>query len=430
MKPLRLLMLIVLLSLTMPLIAQEETETPADNSDTTPVRTTSATPEEFCDDATPARLATVTEFDTPETVLEADVDYRAIFCTSAGPVYIDLLEDYTPETVNNFIFLAEQNYYNNMTFHRVIEDFMAQSGDPTGTGAGGPGYQFADEIVGFLNFDRSGLLAMANAGPGTNGSQFFITTAETPWLNGNHTIFGEVLEGQDNVDNILLRDPQAGGEATDLETVLIIRNPEIVVTTFEETRETATADTFVDGLTTFASNSGLPEDVTVIAPSTLTTEEVASNAPDELTEDYLNFLTENGHDFRVTSSLNNENCNSNYFFVTMVYAVDAFEDADAASAVMESDFLPTYYEALGYIPVISEVTQYNAYATAAEQCGEDEVAMTLDVQRGRYIANISVIFPQGMASQFNLDDLAEVTATRIAQLFEGSLSEAYLPELR
>ena len=123
-------------------------------------------------------------FQEAETVLEPDVDYRAIFCTTAGTVYVDLYESLTPMTVNNFVFLAQQGYYDNTTFHRVIPDFMVQGGDPTATGSGGPGYQFGDEPVGFLTFDRPGLLAMANAGPGTNGSQFFITTVPdaTPQL--------------------------------------------------------------------------------------------------------------------------------------------------------------------------------------------------------------------------------------------------------
>ena len=126
-------------------------------------------------------------------------------------------------TVNNFVFLAREGFYNDTTFHRVLEGFMAQAGDPTGTGSGGPGYQFEDEIVPNLTFDRPGLLAMANAGPGTNGSQFFITFAPTDWLNGMHTIFGEVIEGQDVLNQITLRDP---GQPTDvaadkLYTVLI-----------------------------------------------------------------------------------------------------------------------------------------------------------------------------------------------------------------
>ena len=99
--------------------------------------------------------------------------------------------------MNNFVFLANDGFYDGVIFHRVIPDFMIQGGDPTGTGTSGPGYKFEDEIDNTLEFDKPGILAMANAGPGTNGSQFFITTAATPHLKGNHTIFGKVLEGQD-----------------------------------------------------------------------------------------------------------------------------------------------------------------------------------------------------------------------------------------
>jgi cyclophilin family peptidyl-prolyl cis-trans isomerase len=110
-------------------------------------------------------------------------------------------------TVNNFVFLAQQGYYNGTTFHRVLEDFMAQGGDPTGTGMGGPGYQFEDEFSD-LTFDKAGLLAMANSGPNTNGSQFFITYGPTPHLNGLHTIFGQIIEGMDVVNELTRRDPQ------------------------------------------------------------------------------------------------------------------------------------------------------------------------------------------------------------------------------
>ena len=125
--------------------------------------------------------------------------------------------------MNNFVFLAGQSYFDSTTFHRVIPDFMVQGGDPTGTGRGGPGYRFEDEPVGFLIFDRPGLLAMANAGPGTNGSQFFITTVPTPHLNRKHTIFGDVLLGQDIVEAIRERDPSTASESGEtLHTVLII----------------------------------------------------------------------------------------------------------------------------------------------------------------------------------------------------------------
>ena len=137
--------------------------------------------------------------------------------TNAGPVVIRLFPDNAPKTVRNFVELAEgsrqwtdprtgrattDKLYDGTIFHRVIPDFMIQGGDPLGSGVGGPGYKFADEIHPDLTFDRPYLLAMANAGPGTNGSQFFITTAATPWLNGKHTIFGEVIGGADVVDKI------------------------------------------------------------------------------------------------------------------------------------------------------------------------------------------------------------------------------------
>jgi len=117
--------------------------------------------------------------------------------TAKGDININLLPDKSPVTVANFVNLAKKGYYNGLTFHRVIENFMAQGGDPNGTGMGGPGYQFEDEVDNGLNFSKAGKLAMANAGPGTNGSQFFITTVPTEWLNGNHTIFGEVMSDAD-----------------------------------------------------------------------------------------------------------------------------------------------------------------------------------------------------------------------------------------
>ena len=117
--------------------------------------------------------------------------------TAKGDVNINLLPEKSPATVANFVNLAKHGYYDGLKFHRVIENFMAQGGDPTGTGMGGPGYKFEDEVNNGLNFSKAGKLAMANAGPGTNGSQFFITTVPTEWLNGNHTIFGEVVSNAD-----------------------------------------------------------------------------------------------------------------------------------------------------------------------------------------------------------------------------------------
>ena len=151
------------------------------------------------------------EFTQAEQVLEEGKDYQTIIVTNKGAMRLDLFEDQTPETVNNFVFLARNHYYDGIVFHRVLQDFMAQTGDPTGTGTGGPGYQFEDEIVDGLEFNKRGLLAMANAGPDTNGSQFFITFVETPYLNGVHTIFGELVEGDDVLSNIKLIEPGQGG---------------------------------------------------------------------------------------------------------------------------------------------------------------------------------------------------------------------------
>ena len=117
--------------------------------------------------------------------------------TEKGDININLLPEKSPVTVANFVNLAKKGYYDGLKFHRVIDNFMAQGGDPAGTGAGGPGYQFEDEVDNGLNFSKAGKLAMANAGPGTNGSQFFITTVPTEWLNGHHTIFGEIVSDND-----------------------------------------------------------------------------------------------------------------------------------------------------------------------------------------------------------------------------------------
>ena len=150
------------------------------------------------------------QWSSPPTMeIDRSKSYEAVFVTEIGDIRVRLFADQAPVTVNNFVFLARQGYYDNTTFHRVLPGFMAQGGDPTGTGSGGPGYTFEDEFDPDLQFDRGGLLAMANRGPNTNGAQFFITLAPTPHLNGLHTIFGEVVEGADVLSSLRLRDPAA-----------------------------------------------------------------------------------------------------------------------------------------------------------------------------------------------------------------------------
>ena len=160
----------------------------------------------------------------PPMTIDPDKQYLATFkLAKGGEFVVQLFADKAPKTVNNFVFLARQGFYDGTTFHRVLEGFMAQGGDPTGTGMGGPGYQFEDEFSPDLTFDRPGLLAMANSGPNTNGSQFFITYDATPHLNGLHTIFGEVIQGMDVVEGITRRDPDQSPdfEGDAIETVTI-----------------------------------------------------------------------------------------------------------------------------------------------------------------------------------------------------------------
>jgi peptidyl-prolyl cis-trans isomerase B (cyclophilin B) len=132
-----------------------------------------------------------------EATIVSNTNLTAIFKTSKGDINVKLFPNETPFTVLNFVNLSKKGYYNGLKFHRVIADFMIQGGCPQGTGTGGPGYNFKDEFVKELVFDKPGILAMANSGPNTNGSQFFITHVETPWLNHKHTIFGEVVSSED-----------------------------------------------------------------------------------------------------------------------------------------------------------------------------------------------------------------------------------------
>jgi cyclophilin family peptidyl-prolyl cis-trans isomerase len=144
---------------------------------------------------------------SPEMVIDTRKKYTATLSTDKGDIVMELFAAKTPRTVNNFVFLARQNFYDGTIFHRVIADFMAQCGDPTGTGTGGPGYRFADEFHPSLKHDKPGIFSMANAGPGTNGSQFFITHVPTPWLDGKHSVFGQVIQGMDVLLSIPPRDP-------------------------------------------------------------------------------------------------------------------------------------------------------------------------------------------------------------------------------
>jgi cyclophilin family peptidyl-prolyl cis-trans isomerase len=168
-------------------------------------------------------------------------DYTATIVTEKGEIVLELFDNRVPNTVNNFVFLAREGFYDNTTFHRVIEGFMAQAGDPTGTGRGGPGYAFADEFHPDLKHDSPGILSMANAGPNTNGSQFFITFAPTPHLDGRHSVFGKVTDGMDVLMSISLRDPATATEPGDLIETIRITETEAEDATETEAEEEAEA---------------------------------------------------------------------------------------------------------------------------------------------------------------------------------------------
>ncbi len=158
----------------------------------------------------------------PSMTLDLKKKYQATFKTDKGDIVVSLFADKVPATVNNFVFLAREGFYDGTIFHRVIEDFMAQGGDPTGTGRGGPGYQFRDEFHPSLRHSKPGILSMANAGPNTNGSQFFLTHVPTPWLDNRHAVFGEVVEGMDVLLSIPARDPmKVNSPSIKLQSVVI-----------------------------------------------------------------------------------------------------------------------------------------------------------------------------------------------------------------
>lgn len=381
--------------------AQEETEEPAEDPG-------SMTPASICEDATPAEDPETREYEGTDIVIETGVDYHAVFCTEQGPVYVDLYETYTPATVNNFVFLAQNDFYNNSTFHRVLENFMAQGGDPVGDppGTGGPGYQFQDEFVPFLTFDRVGLLAMANANRpeqgivGTNGSQFFLTTEVTDWLNYRHTIFGEVLQGQDVVNNIPLQDPATATEpGPALNTVVIVEDPNSIQVEADAeeqvappTQEEVAAaleyepDEFqFDPLVRDEETTGL-----------LTTEELVASAGENV-EALETALTENNHQYSISIAHVNEACDLEVApFERMGYTIHVFETIADAQSIVQGDAVQTVvtggqdgFEAQETTSTLSPI--YVTDATVCEQDGEEAYMVRQD---GRFVIVSSILLTE------------------------------------
>ncbi len=373
------------------------------------------TPDALCAAAVPATDPETRAFTEAENVLQPGTDYRAILCTGAGAVYVDLLEQAAPATVNNFVFLADNGYYNNTTFHRVIADFMAQGGAPTATGSGGPGYQFGDEFAGFLNFDRPGWLAMANAGADTNGSQFFLTTAETPHLDYKHAIFGEVLEGQSVVENIALRDPQtATTPGTSLDTVLIITDPASVQTTYTAPAPPQRAD-FESALSLLQAGVSDPLAMVESGTGILDLDQTVALAPADEQPALREALPSAGFQYQVAVSVNNAGCQLDGFpIAAFSYQLDVLADDAAArafaddalwSAVLTGEAGPT--PTFGYPIVTQEVTA----------CDQPMVQAQTHWQRGPMVASVSVTFiaSPGLDAEELLYNFAGVNFERIFQ---------------
>jgi cyclophilin family peptidyl-prolyl cis-trans isomerase len=372
-----------------------------------------SSPADLCAAAEPITPET-RQFSAPEQVLEDGTDYRAIFCTEEGAVYVDLFEDLTPITVNSFVFLAEEGFYDGSTFHRVIADFMAQGGDPVGDppGTGGPGYQFQDELVIFLNFAEPGVLAMANSGANTNGSQFFITTAPTPHLDLVHSIFGRVLEGQDVVEALRITDE--GVTPSALEKVLIVTDPTTVV--YEDvTTELPAADAVYAELdvirTSLPPDLAIDEDVAGIR----TTAEVASSAADP--DAMASFLETYNHRYRLGTAVVNSDCNPQYFFGRLDFSVDAFATVTDARGAALDGFLQEQLAANGYTADASG-TRFLAPASYCD--GTDGSHIVSVYRRGRYIMTTSATLPQP-PDVFQEGDLATLFDMTINFILESNL---------
>lgn len=391
------------------------------------------TPRELCAAAEPAPL-TMMQFEQAEHVLEPNVDYRAIFCTSAGSIYVDLYENLTPITVNSFVFLAQQGYYDNTTFHRVIPDFMAQGGDPTGTGRGGPGYRFKDEPIGFLKFDLPYKLAMANAGPGTNGSQFFITTALAEHLNYKHTIFGNVLSSQRSVKQIRERDPATATEKGEtLHTVLITTDNQVEESpylVYLAVEGKATREDVIHEFERFAASPSLTLLVDDERSGHFSTEALAESAvADDLVDGFASFAAEYGHLYRQRLQFVNADCGPSFFFSSLGFWVDVYPDAASARAAAESEFMQLWLDSYGYQRDAAHPTVYRLDAATCD--GEDGVSLLSLSARGRFLLTVDVLISRPLLDQLPekalLDELTLQIDSMLHRLFAGEMHQR-LPE--
>jgi cyclophilin family peptidyl-prolyl cis-trans isomerase len=433
----RFVLLAALFALGLGAVSAQD-ENPDTTSESPAVVTSEGTPASLCEAAGEPEVLIDNQFAQPDEVLEEGTDYRAIFCTDAGAIYVDLYEKQSPVAVNSFLFLATNGYYNQTIFHRVIEDFMAQGGDPTGTGSGGPGYQFNDEFEPFLIFDRPGLLAMANAGTdpqtgtGTNGSQFFITTAETPHLDYRHTIFGEVLEGYENVESILLRDPAAGGDATRIDTVLIVTDPSLVETTYEGVEAAAQADVeeALSSDSILAAATALfgqfPGEEVAVETTSLSPEEAVAAAPNSVKTPLESFLAENEVEYVVSSTMTTPSCSLDIIpFISIGYTVYATPSAEIATAALDKADTAVLGVANGQSTVGGLAYDRPVYTGETTACDVGATAGRVFYTRGRYIIEAETVIPADaqFAPAMVIEQLSSI-------IFDRALSSIIRDELK
>ncbi len=412
----KLFILVLLLALAVPVYAQDE--------------------EEAASPATPAGICAEYEAQQPETraydappsnVLEPGVDYYTIICTEFGPVYIDLYEDVTPETVNNFVSLANDGFYDGLTFHRVMADFMAQGGDPAGNGTGGPGYDFRDEFAPFMSFDRPGLLAMANSGADTNGSQFFITTVVTDWLNYRHTIFGEVLAGQDVVEAIPVTEQQS---STSIDAVIVVTDPSTVDADFEATDSPAREDIV-------AALDNLP-DLTVIVPDEATTGEFETDdfiatLPDDLQDAATTALTENSHEYTVAVNYVNTACELDELPIeALTFELHAFATAaDASVAYASEEFQTLLAEGTEAEAITMQGSGLPGFLIEADAaCDIDGEQSQVSRRVGRFIMVSGVVYDASSALFTDPSLTPQIIDTLLEQVFEPLFFDAMAQEVR
>jgi len=390
------------------------------------------TPGEICDAATADLVEPETrEFEQAEDVLKEGVDYAAVICTAQGPVYLDLFEDLAPATVNNFVFLAQQGFYNATTFHRVLPGFMAQGGDPTGTGSGGPGYTFKDETDNGLAFDTYGLLAMANAGPDTNGSQFFITYGPAEWLTGSHTIFGEVIAGIESVELLTPRDPQQRPtyEGDALNTIVIVEDKATVNAEPDGPPSVAHFQALLDGAVLGLEQIFTPvEDGFGPLDAAQTAALAAGPAGDDAASAMQDDLEARSFEGAATVTFRLDECLEDPEALPiwyLSYQVLDLGTADAAQAVVSDDERAEALVEAGLYESqsVSEDSGGRLFSRAAEDlCGPTGVFYRLELPNGRYLAVVEMVLDNrvvGEGTDISAGQFMDVVAGDLAGAMAG-----------